>query len=96
MIISKSDFMMYYRHPALLWIKKHNPKLIPPVDGATQAIFDAGNDFEQYAESQFPGGLTLGFEDFSEYETLPARTTAAIERGEKTLFQARFDKDGFT
>lgn len=40
-MISKSDYMLFLKHPAWIWVKKHDPKKIPPVDENTQAMFDA-------------------------------------------------------
>ncbi|MDQ5944435.1 MAG: hypothetical protein QG658_503 [Patescibacteria group bacterium] len=96
MQISKSDYMLYLRHPAWLWVKKHKPSLIPPVDENTQAIFDAGHAFEPYAESLFPEGVALGFSDYDEYRSLPQRTQDAIARGDQVLFQPRFEWKEFT
>lgn len=94
--ISKSDYMLFLRHPAWLWLKKNDPKKIPPVDENTQAMFDAGHQFEPYAESLFPEGATLGFSDYNEYLSLPQRTQDAIARGDQVLFQPRFEWQDFT
>lgn len=91
MQLSKSDYMDYLRHPALLWLKKHDKSKIPPIDDSTQAMFDAGHKFEAYGEALFTGGVTLGFSDFSEYKTLTARTQHALQNGAKTIFQSRFE-----
>jgi hypothetical protein len=96
MTLSKSDYMLFLKHPAWLWVKKHDPSKIPPVDENTQAMFDAGHQFEPYAESQFPEGVSLGFSDFDEYQTLPQRTLDAIESGSRVLFQPRFNWGEFT
>jgi hypothetical protein len=96
MQISKSDYMLFLRQPAWLWLKKNDPKKIPPIDENTQALFDSGHQFEPYAESQFPEGVTLGFSDYSEYLSLPKRTQDAITRGDQVLFQPRFEWNGFT
>lgn len=96
MQISKSDYMLFLKHPAWLWAKKHDRDKIPAVDENMQAIFDAGHQFEPYAEALFPGGAVLGFSDFSEYTTLPQRTQDAIARGDKILFQPRFSWQDFT
>jgi hypothetical protein len=96
MMISKSDYMLFLRHPAWLWLKKNDPKKIPPVDESTQAMFDAGHQFEPYAESLFPEGVTLGFSDYDEYRSLPQRTQDAIARGDQVLFQPRFEWQDFT
>ena len=44
-MLSKSDYMLFLKQPAWLWVKKHDPKKIPPVDENTQAVFDAGHQF---------------------------------------------------
>jgi hypothetical protein len=95
-LLSKSDYMLFLRHPAWLWVKKHDPMKIPPVDDNTQAMFDAGHQFEPYAESLFPEGVSLGFSDYDEYRSLPQRTRDAIDRGDQVLFQPRFEWDEFT
>ena len=89
--LSKSDYMLFLRHPAWLWLKKHDKTMLPSVDAATQAMFDAGNDFEPYAESLFPGGVTLGFGTYAEYLSLTARTQQALDAGATTIFQGRFE-----
>lgn len=95
-MISKSDYMLFLRQPAWLWIKKHNPKKIPPTDDNTQAMFDNGHKVESYAESLFPEGVSLGFNDYDEYLSLPIRTQQAIENGDRVLFQPRFEWKEFT
>lgn len=95
-LLTKSDYMLFLRHPAWLWLKKHDKSKLPPVDTATQALFDTGHDFEKYAESLFPDGVTLGFSDCGEYRSLPLRTSMAIESGAKTIFQGRFEANGLT
>jgi len=96
MQLTKSEFMMGQKHPALLWLKKHNPAALPAPDASTQALFDAGHDFEQYAEQQFIGGVALGFANYNEYASLPHRTQRAIDQGAKTLFQGRFEHGDLT
>lgn len=97
--LSKSDYMLFLKHPAWLWVKKNDPSKIPPVDDNTQALFDAGHLFEPYAESLFPEGTTVGFSfDDSEasYWTMPQRTQDAIANGARVLFQPRFEWGQFT
>jgi hypothetical protein len=91
MVLSKSDFLLFLKQPAWLWLKKHNPKMLPPVDDNLQAMFDAGFLFEAYAEKLFPDGLRLGFDGYQEYLNLPNRTREAILGGAKTIFQGRFE-----
>lgn len=94
--LSKSDYTTYLKHPAWLWIKKHAKAILPPIDPATQAIFDTGHEFEQYAEALFPGGVTLGFNDYDEYLSLPERTIQALHEGMHTIFQGRFEFEQLT
>jgi hypothetical protein len=96
MQISKSEYMMYLKHPAWLWLKKHDKNKLPPVDDDTQAMFDAGFLFESYAEQLFPNATRLGFENYAEYKTLTARTEAAIRSGAETIIQGRFEAGEIT
>ena len=96
MQISKTDYMMYLRHPAWLWIKKHAKKLIPPVDDVLQARFDEGHAFEPFAESLFPSLMRLGFKDYSEYLEMPAKTFEAWENGAEIIAQGRYEFGSIT
>lgn len=83
--------MLFLKHPAWLWLKKHDKEKLPPVDDNTQAMFDAGHKFEAYAEALFAGGVTLGFSDYNEYRSLTGRTRQALSDGVTTIFQSRFE-----
>lgn len=96
MMLSKSEYMLFLKHPAWLWLKKHDKTKLPPVDEATQAIFDTGHLFESYAEQLFPGGVTLGFQNYDEYKSLPERTGKALKDGAQTIFQGRFEHQQLT
>jgi len=96
MQLSKSDYMMYLKHPAWLWLKKYDKNKLPPVSADLQAMFDAGHEFEQYAEAHFPDGITLGFNNYNEYLDLPERTKQALSDGAKTIFQGRFEHEQLT
>lgn len=87
---------MFLKHPAWLWLKKHDKKKLPPPDDNLQAMFDAGNELEAYAEQLFTDGQRLGFTNYDEYKSLPARTTKALEDGAKTIFQGRFEYEQLT
>jgi hypothetical protein len=96
MQLSKSDYLLFLKHPAWLWLKKHDKSKLPPVDDNTQAMFDAGFLFESYAERLFPEGIKLGFNEYHEYLSLPDRTREAILSGAKTIFQGRFEANDLT
>lgn len=38
--------MNYLRHPAWLWLEKHEIVKLPPLDAAIQALFVSGYKFE--------------------------------------------------
>ncbi len=94
--LSKSEYLMFLKHPAWLWLKKHDKAKLPPVDDNTQAMFDAGNLFESYAEQLFPDGVKIGFSDYQSYLTLPERTSKALAQGSTTLFQGRLEHESIT
>lgn len=91
--LSKSDFMLFLRHPAWLWLKKHDKDKLPPVDDDTQAIFDAGFLFESYAEKLFPNATKLEYDrsDYNGYKNLTKRTADVINSGANTIMQGRFE-----
>ncbi len=91
MTLTKTEYLLFLKHRAWLWLKKYAKEKLPPIDANTQAVFDAGNRLEAYAERLFPAGLHLGFNSYDEYESLSSRTQEAISSGRQILFQARFD-----
>lgn len=95
MQISKSDYMLFLRHPAWLWLKKHARHLLPPIDAALQARFDEGHAFESFAEALFPNLVRLGFSDFASYQALTSRTLEAWQSGASVVAQGRYE-DGST
>ena len=96
MQLSKSDYMLFLKHPAWLWLKKHARHLLPPVDPALQARFDEGHAFEPYAESLFPSLTRLGFTDFAGYQSLAARTLETWEDGANSVAQGRYEDGPIT
>ncbi|MEI6144220.1 MAG: DUF2779 domain-containing protein [Candidatus Berkelbacteria bacterium] len=98
MQISKSDYLMFLKHPAWLWLKKHSPEKLPPVDDDLQAIFDAGFLFESYAEQLFPDATKLEYDrsDRNAYKQLTANTKQVIESGATTIIQGRFEAGDIT
>lgn len=96
MPLSKSDYMLFLKHPAWLWIKKHARHFLPPVDAALQARFDEGHAFEPYAESLFPGLIRLGFSDFGSYQALPSVTLETWRNGANVVAQGRYEDGPIT
>ena len=96
MTLSKSDYMLFLKHPAWLWLKKKDSSKLPETDENTQTIFDAGHIFESYAEKLFPEAVRLSFNSYDEYLSLTDRTRKSIENGTKTIIQGRFEAGGIT
>lgn len=101
MILSKSSYLTYLKHPAWLWLLANDPDKIPKHDEDTLAIFAAGHRFEEYVEQLFAGGYTLGYTvdeqfDWKLYQSLPERTTEALQAEHTVLFQGRVEIDGLT
>ena len=94
--ISKSEYIMFLKHPAWLWLKKHDKKKLPAPDANLQAIFDSGKEFEQYAEKRFKDGVTVGFNSYQEYLSMPERTQEVLDDGAEVIFQGRFEADNIT
>jgi len=96
MTLSKSDYLLFLRHPAWLWLKKYDKDKLPPVDENLQAMFDAGNEFESYANQLYPNAVKLGFNNYNEYLSLPARTQLALQQKAEVILQGRFEVDNLT
>jgi len=96
MPISKSDYILFLQHPALLWLKKHEPNKVPPVDIATQQRMDAGYEFEEHAEKLFPNAIKIGFTYPAEYRTMFSRTAEAWKNGAKCVAQGMYKSGELT
>lgn len=101
MVISKSDYLLFLRHPAWLWIKKYDKSKLSEPDSSLQARFDEGTLFEYYAEKLFPNAVKLGYKtdgefDGNKYNSLPRLTKEEIAKGTKVIFQGRLEADNLT
>ena len=96
MIISKSDYLDFLRHPALLWLKKHDPQKIPPLDAATRQRMASGYDFEEYAERLFPEAVNVGFNSPEEYGSMLLRTALAWKNGASCVAQGMYKSGELT
>lgn len=102
MTISKSEFLLFLKHPAWLWLKKYDKNKLPLPDEDLQALFDEGTLFESYAEKLFPNAVKLGYKkegnEFSgtKYYALPELTRKEIEKGTKIILQGRIEIDNIT
>jgi len=96
MLISKSEYMLYCKHPAWLWIKKHAKHLLPPIDEALQARFDEGHAFEPFVEGLYPNLVRLGFNSYLEYLEMPDKTAETWDYGAEVVSQGRYESGSIT
>jgi len=61
--ISKSKYLAGLQCPKLLWTYYNAKDLIPEPDAATQAVFDQGHEVGRLAQSLFPGGTLVEWND---------------------------------
>ena len=96
MQISKSEYMLFCKHPAWLWIKKHAKHLLPPIDEALQARFNEGHAFEPFVEALYPNLVRLEFNSYAEYLAMPDKTKEAWDCGAEVVSQGRYESDFVT
>ncbi len=86
-LLSKSKYMKGLQCHKLLWYCYNRKEEIPPVDPATQAIFDQGTQVGLLAQQLFPGGIKL------ERNASPqkhAKQSISALSARKPLFEAGF------
>lgn len=93
-VLSKSTYIRGRQCPKALWLYKHRRDLMPPVDAATQAVFDTGHEVGSLAQQLFPGGVDCSPATPYEFGPAIAATQAAIARGERIIYEAAFLHDG--
>jgi hypothetical protein len=96
MQISKSEYMLFLKHPGMLWLKKHDKSKLPAVSESLQAMFDDGKLFEEYANKLFPDAVSVGFDSYASYMTMPNRTREILQGGAHTIFQGRIESENIT
>jgi hypothetical protein len=95
-LLSKSDYMDFLRHPALLWLKKHNPKKIPNLDVAIMQRMASGYAFEEYAERLFPEAIKIGFNSSEDYRPMLEQTALAWKNGANCVAQGMYKSGELT
>src|SRR5579863_4211773 len=78
-VVSKSSYLAGLQCGKLVWHRFNARHQFPPVDEATQAIFDQGHEVGEQAKKLFPTGIELGAGASSIDEVL-ARTSEAVQR----------------
>ena len=81
-MLSKTDYITYLKHPAWLWLRKHNPDFLPAPDDNAQAIIDEGREFEKRAEQIFPEAIHLDRSNYADIREWANDTKALLEQGD--------------
>lgn len=90
--VSKSRYVSGLQCDKQLWTQVHARESIPPIDPATQAIFDQGTEVGQLATKLFPRGIEIGRKEFRWKLVVPATQKALSQR--RPLFEAAFRAGG--
>lgn len=83
-LLTKTKYLTGLQCPKLLWIEVNAPERLPPVDVATQHIFDQGNLVGELSKKLFPEGLNVPNNGFMEN----IRETMKFLRKREPLFEA--------
>jgi len=82
--ISKSKFIQGLSCPRYLWYIFNAPEKLPPIDEATQALFDQGHEVGEYSKKLYPGGIEIPH-DYNSVEK-----TKELLKKRVPLFEASF------
>ncbi len=85
--LSKSKFMAGLGCPKLLWFLFNAPDMIPPVDEATQAIFDQGHEVGDLAKKRYPTGTEIDWNKGFEHTLTRTKELLKLR---KPIFEASF------
>ncbi len=88
--LSKSRIIAHRQCPRRLWLEVNRRDLIPPVDPATQARFDAGHEVGRIAQELHPNGVLIDVDDLSQ---AIKDTANALKNDPRPIFEATFSVD---
>lgn len=89
--ISKSKYLAGLQCPKLLWTHYNAKDLIPEPDASTQAVFDQGHEVGMLAQSLFPGGTEVPWDDGFGAALARSRELLAARR---PIYEATFSAAG--
>jgi len=94
LMISKSRFVSGCQCPKKLYFDIHRRELKPAIDEGQQALFDAGHEIGNLAQTRFPGGVDVSPENYSDFTASIVQTISLIKSGTATIYEAAFSADG--
>jgi hypothetical protein len=88
--LSKSRIIAHQQCPRRLWLEVNRRDLLPPVDPATQARFDAGHEVGRIAQELHRDGILIDVDNLSQ----AIKDTANALKGDpRPIFEATFSAD---
>lgn len=92
-MLSKTNYILYRECSKNAWLKVHKPEIYfaHELSDFEKSIIETGNEVELEARKLFPSGCLV---DQKGAEGV-ALTEKVMSSGEKTIFQATFEKDGY-
>ena len=91
--LSKSLFTRGLQCPKSLYLDRYHPELRDEIPASQQRLFQSGTEVGVLARGVHPGGVEIPFAGLSVGEQLQ-RTTAEIQKGTTTIYEAAFNYDG--
>ncbi len=90
--LSKSLYTRGLQCHKSLYLHKRFPELRDEVTESQEMLFQQGYEVGDYAKQLFPGGIEIPYEE-SNYAGQVEKTQAAIENGQKVIYEASFSHD---
>ena len=91
-LISKSIYLKGLQCPKLLWTSYNDKAQIPETDAATQAIFSQGDEVGRLAQSLFPGGTEVAWND-EDFNAM-FQSTKELLVARRPIYEATFAAGG--
>jgi predicted RecB family nuclease len=91
--LSKSKFIAGLQCHKRLYLEIHSPELASETDEQTQARMDMGTEVGQLAHQRFPGGVHIGFKEYSLKEALKRTAELLHDQKVPAIFEGAFEFD---
>jgi hypothetical protein len=85
--ISKSQYLKGMQCPKALWFYRHRPDLAPDIPVSQQALFDAGHEVGELAQTYFDNGIEIT-EAYYQIPEAITSTEKAVADGWPAIFEA--------
>lgn len=89
--LSKSRVISWLQCPKRLWLHAHKPEVVA-TSAASQALFALGHSVGEVAQRLHPEGVLITSQD--DLSAALAETSARLQGGAPTLFEATFEHEG--